>query len=152
MAEEPPEKMNPFSEKLRKLRGVLSVSDLAQQASVAASLIYKMESTAKVRWQTVEKCYGHLFRDAHEHCMTLILWALEQTDRRVALYEAAETAKTLLREEAEGMSHHIERISKAVKSLSPVDAELLMDFAQMFATTEPTRQMARAWMAAMKEK
>jgi hypothetical protein len=141
--------MNPFSKKLKSLRGGMSVEDLASRSGVAASSIYKMEGTAKVRWQTVEKTYGHLFRDAQEHCLLLILWALEQTDHKVSLYEAAETAKCILREEAGEAADVASRFGLAIRNLTPVDADLLLRFANKFASSLPTRQMVKAWMEAI---
>ena len=127
----------------------MSVEELAAQSGVAASSIYKMEATAKVRWQTVEKTYGHLFHNAHEHCLLLILWALEQTDQKVSLYEAAETAKCILREEAEGVTDAANRFAIAIRNLTPVEADLLLRFTNKFAASQPTRQMVKAWMEAI---
>jgi hypothetical protein len=140
--------MNPFSEKLKHLRGPLTVEDLAAQCGVAASSIYKMESTAKVRWQTVERAYGRLFRDAQEHLLMLVLWALEQTERKQVLYQAAETAKCLLRDEQIQLDGSAMEISRLTHTLSPPQAGLLLEFVRRYAENEPTRQMAAAWINA----
>lgn len=140
---------NPFSRKLKELRGQVPVEQLAQQSGVAPASIYKAETTASVRWQTVEKAYSGFFRDAHDHCLTLILWALEQTDRKVALYEAAAEAKSLLREEVDEIGENAETLQRIIMNLSPPDTELLLSFAKRYCASEPTRDMVRAWMTAM---
>ena len=141
--------MNSFCNKLKQLRGPLPVEELAKQKGVAASSIYKMEQTAKVRWATVEKTYGHFFRDVHEHCQTLILWALAQTDQKVALYMAYDTTKTILKEEAEEVSRAAMDIARIIDGLNPVDRELFVRFALKFRSSEPTRTMIRAWLDAV---
>lgn len=141
--------MNPFSEKLKSLRGNRSVEELAHRSGVAASSIYKMESTAKVRWQTVEKAYGGLFANRREHLVTLILWALEQGETKLDLRDTAEAVSDILGQESAQMKEQQEKLNPIAKSLSPVDASLLLDFAQKFASSDSTRQMAQAWLEAL---
>ena len=141
---------NPFCRKLKLLRGAIAVEELANQTGVAASSIYKMEANPKVRWHTVEQAYGHLFQGPEDHCTTLILWALQQTEKKFALYEAAETAKSLLREEREGVNEHAEAIAAILRRLTPVTAKEMLEFCRKYATDAPTRQLVKAWLSATK--
>lgn len=128
----------------------MSVEELADESGSSPSSIYKMEANPKVRWQTVERAYATRFHSPQDHCTTLILWALQQTNRKIALYEAAETAQGILREEKHEMDEGAEKILSVLRRLSPVSATRLIEFCTRYGSEEPTRNLVAAWLSATK--
>jgi len=128
------------------------VEQLAKARGVSASSIYKAEQTPKVLWKTVENAYGGLFPNPQEHLETLVLWALEQTQRKVDFPVALRTATLILSEEQSIIKGDALALETLISQLTPVDSECLLRFARLFRSSEPARMMVRAWLAAVDEK
>ena len=131
---------------LRKRAG-LDVPQLAELTNGVPATIYKAEAGKSVRLQSLREAYYALCRDEDEWTEVLLLWALAQEQGGLNAARAASTLRRLrgkIGEEAKKRAAGL--LADVFGRLSPKDATLLTEFAEMFATAEPTRKMARVWL------
>lgn len=140
-----------FCQKLKQLRGRITVEELARQRGVSGSSIYKCEQTAKVTWKTVEKAYGACFKDENEYLETLALWALAQASK-----PSSQTAVTdhvaLATKTHRDLQRDTEIMTRLLNALKPPERALLVRFCELFSLSCATRTLAHAWLEGLAEK
>lgn len=141
-----------FVERLKKLRGPLDVASLAKLRGVSMPTIYKAESGERnVKWQTIEAIYGDFCQSPSELGNLLMLWALSQTDREISMEQTAESMGEMLSENARVILKESKALLREFEQMSPLEQREMVQFAHKFRKSQPTRDMVRAWMKAIKE-
>lgn len=136
-----------FSNRLKDLRGMIPIKDLAKKAGLSATALYKAEGGEdSVSWKTIEAAYGDLCKHPAQYEELLMLWALTQSDRPVALYAAREALKSVMREEAQVISKESAAVMRELERMSVPDQRLFTAFAKHFRQSEHTRRLAEVWM------
>lgn len=140
-----------FTDRLKQLRGDMDVTDLARQRGVSPPTIYKAEGGERnVKWQTIEAIYGEFCNTTEELTDLLILWALTQSASGTTLLHAQNSLKAAVEEIQKVTSTQADLMRREMEGMEANDQRELVEFARRFRQSEATREMARAWMKAVK--
>lgn len=140
-----------FSERLKKLRGNIEATELARMRGVAIPTIYKAEGGERnVKWQTIEAIYGEFCKSPYELADLLMMWALTQTESKITPPQARESMCAVMEESDRANSEQGEAMLREMELMPPSEQRELVEFARKFRKSAPTRQMTKAWMAALK--
>ncbi len=141
-----------FSNRLKELRGSTPIKDLATSAGLSATALYKAEGgECSVAWKTIEAGYGDLCKYPAQYEELLMLWAMTQSDRPVALYAAREALTSVLKEEAETITKESAVVLREMEMMTVPDQRLFTMFSKHFRQSEHTRRMAQVWVESSEE-
>jgi hypothetical protein len=141
-----------FSNRLKQLRGSIPIKDLAANAGLSATALYKAEGGEDtVQWKTIEAAYGDLCKYPAQYEEILMLWAMTQSERPVALYAAREALTSVLRDEGEMISKENAAVLREMEMMTVPDQRLFVTFAGHFRRSEHTRKMAEVWVDSSEE-
>lgn len=136
-----------FSNRLKDLRGKISIKDLATQAGLSPTALYKAEGGEdSVMWKTIEAAYGDLCKHPAQYEELLMLWAMTQSERQVSLYKAQEALTSVMEEAAIVMSKENAAVFSQMALMSAPDQRIFTAFAKHFRMSEHTRKIAVTWM------
>jgi hypothetical protein len=141
----------PFGEYLKSLRALRDVrpEDLALAAGLHVSTVYKAEKGDQVRWETVKQLYAGLCKTDDQRSELMIRWEMSLDPSFTKSSSALSMMSALLEEAEQERSADASEISRVLASLSHADRDLLKQWCLLFAASEPTRGMTRAWLDAL---
>jgi transcriptional regulator with XRE-family HTH domain len=143
-----------FTNYLRDLRHhrQKSIEAVAQEAGVSSAALYKAESGKPVSWTTIEKAYAPLCPDKSSLVRLLARWSLSKVRAlEIDPVEVEAEASRLCDHTADYIAKNPEindRINRILLGLTPPQRHSLIRFAESFAQSEHTREMAEAWLKA----
>lgn len=136
-----------FSNRLKELRGAIPIKDLAKQTGLSPTALYKAEGGEdSVSWKTIETAYGDLCIHPAQYEELLMLWAMTQSERPVALYKAREALTSVMEEEAEMISKESAAVLREMELMNQPEQRLFTTFARHFRQSEHTRKITEVWM------
>lgn len=141
----------PFGEYLKSLRALRDVrpEDLALAAGLHVSTVYKAEKGDQVRWETVKQLYSGLCKTDDQRSELMVRWVMSLDPGFTKAMTSRPVMSALLEEAELERNADATEISRVLAGLSQADRELLKQWCLLFAKSEPTRGMARAWLDAL---
>ncbi len=140
-----------FGHYLKSLRDLRDKrpEDLALEAGLHVSTVYKAEKGDQVRWETVKQLYAPLCSTDDQRSELMVRWAMSLDADFTSAMSARPVMNSIVRESEDERLAEATEIARVMARLSQPDRELLERWCLLFASHEPTRGMARAWLEAM---
>lgn len=136
-----------FSRRLKNLRGVMPIKDLAARAGVSVTALYKAEGGSElVAWKTVEAAYGDLCGSDASYAELLTAWAVTQSQRRVHAGLARKTMSKVMEESAREVSREMRVVQEEMERMDLPEQRDFAQFSRHFRQSKYTREMAKVWM------
>ena len=137
----------PFSSRLKNLRGCITIKDLAGKSGLSPTALYKAESGEdSVSRKTIEAGYGDLCKNPAQYEELLTLWAMTQSERPVALYRARQALSSVMEQEAKTLSSEKSEVITQMEMMDQSAQRIFTQFSKHFRLSEHTRKMATCWM------
>lgn len=133
---------------LREMRGKRP-EDLAGAAKLHVSTVYKAEKGDQVRWETVKQLYAGLCKEGDQRSELMVRWVMALDPEFTTLASARRVTEVLVADDAGEQMARAQEISRILATLHNEERDTLERWCRLYATSKPTRGMARAWLDAM---